>query len=185
MALDARVEYEKLFRIFGGWACEGVTSRALEMAGDDAITPAQFRCLDFLARRDSCSVGHLAAGLAISDPAATKLIDRVQDKGLVARRASRRNHRVVHVKLSQLGVSLAAKLIRRRDSLLCSPMDALSARQLQQMARALDNILMSALDCPEIIERVCLRCDGDHSPECVVNRARVTLAGADIFQFEV
>lgn len=182
MALDPRAECERLFRIFGRWACEGVTHRTLQVAGNDAVTPAQFRCLDLLARRDSCCVSELAAALAISEPAATKLIDRLQEKELVARTASRRDHRVVHVKLSQRGVSLAAELLRTRDDLLCSPMAVLSNRRLQLMARALESILMSALDCPEIIERVCLRCGGDHSPECVVHRVRSLAAGVDSSQ---
>ena len=180
MSLDGGCSCDRLLRVLVRWAGHVVIAQTLALAGDGALTPAQFRCLDFLAKRERCSVGELADGLAISDPAATKLVDRLQGKGLVARAGHASDRRVVHVAVSEAGVGLVSRLGRKRDSLVAGAFSKLSARRLQMLARSLDGLLICALDSPDTIRRVCLRCGGDHSPECVVNRAHILVTGEEI-----
>jgi len=194
MADRPGVDRDKLFRVFARWVEDALVSRTLGFAGVGAVpstrlrtvreppllTHAQFRCLDFLTRHQQCSVGDLSQGLAISDPAATKLVDRLESKGVVSRRASRDDRRVVYVDLSELGAGLIARLGRRRDGLMASAVESLSARKLHILAQLMESVLISALDSPQIIAQVCLRCGDDHSPNCVVNRAHIVITGASI-----
>jgi DNA-binding MarR family transcriptional regulator len=199
----AEVDSSKLFRVFARWVEGALVTRTLASAEEAALRPAQgprgrnregraeqsqgaaithaqLRCLDFLARHKQCSVGELSQGLAISDPAATKLVDRLQSKGVVSRRASRDDRRVVYVELSELGCRLIARLGRKRDGLMQSAVESLSARNLEMLVRFMESVLMSALDSPQIIAQVCLRCGDDHSPDCVVNRAHIVITGNGI-----
>jgi DNA-binding MarR family transcriptional regulator len=180
MAVAQRMTCAKLIRVFARWADDGVIARTLDFPGDDLITPAQFRCLEFLAHQERCSIGDVADGLAISDPAATKLVDRLESKGLVARHNDRVDRRVVHVELSGTGQGLAQKLNHRRADIIESAIQGLTSARLRSMARALEGVLISALDSPEVIARVCLRCGDGHSPDCVVNRAHMRVTGVEI-----
>jgi DNA-binding MarR family transcriptional regulator len=170
----------KLLRVFARWANEGIVSQTLASAREDAVTSAQFRCLDYLAHQPRCSIGDIAAGLAISDPAATKLVDRLETRGLVGRQSDRADRRVVYVELSDLGQSMAKKLGVRRAELIDSAIRGLTAARLQSVTRTLESMLFSALDSPEIIALVCLRCGDEHAPDCVVNRAHIRLTGVEI-----
>ena len=180
MSRDGGRSCDRLLRVLVRWAGDAVTAQTLELAGDGALTPAQLRCLDFLTKRERCSVGELADGLAISDPAATKLVDRLEGKGLVARSGHAGDRRVVYVVVSAVGVGLVLRLGRRRDSLVAGAFGKLSARRLQTLARSLESLLICALDSPDIIRRVCLRCGRNHAPECVVNRAHILVTGEEI-----
>lgn len=180
MSLEARLNYHRLFMIFSRWADRALTAQTLQMVSDVALTPAQARCLDFLSGRTHCSVGELAEGLAVSDPAATKLIDRLQRKGLVNRQTHPEDRRVVFVTLSQTGAALTAELDRSRESMVDAATRAISARALEQLADHLEQVLLAALDSPQLLRRVCLRCGEDHSAECVVNRAHIGLAGCEM-----
>jgi len=174
------VPCDRLFRVFARWIDDALVSRTLATNGHAAITPAQFRCLDFLARHEQCSVGGLSDGLAISDPAATKLVDRLAGKGLVNRRPSPDDRRVVYVYLSDAGASLIDRLAGSRDALLAAAIQSLSPHRRRMLIRCLEAVLASGLDRPEMIAQVCLRCGGNHRPECVVNRAHAAMTGEDI-----
>lgn len=178
MAVYPGVECDRLFRVFARWVEDALFNQTLDLVDEPGVTPAQFRCLDFLARHDVCSVGSLSEGLAISDPAATKLIDRLQGKGLVGRQMCENDRRVVYVQLSVSGSSLVEELARKRERLIGSAIGRLSYVKRQMLVRSLESVLLSALDSPEVVERVCLRCGASHSPDCVVNRAHVRLTGS-------
>jgi DNA-binding MarR family transcriptional regulator len=180
MVLDSGPSCDKLFRIFARWVGEVLVARTLELAGDGVLTTAQYHCLTMVAGREPCAVGRLAEGLGVSDPAATKVVSRLEGKGLVARTGWGADRRVVHVTLSQRGRSVMTRLERRRSELLEAVLTGFPARKLQQLAHGLEGLLLSALDSPEIIERVCLHCDGTHSGDCVVSRAYALVCGAEI-----
>lgn len=174
------MDHARLFRIFARWAGDGLVSRALQTAEEPSLTPAQLRCLDFLARREPCSIGTLAQGLAVSDPAATKLAHRLQDKGLVTRRTCADDRRVTHLQLTRSGLVLIERLSQQQLNLVQSALAALSAYQVAALTRALEAVLLAALDSPQIIERVCLRCGSGHAPDCIVNRAHIMVTGVEI-----
>jgi len=175
MALDRGSECEKLFRLFARWVGDGLDGRALNAAGDLAVTAAQFRCLEFLAGQQRCSIGDISDGLVISDPASTKLVDRLERKGLVGRQECRQDRRVVYVALSETGLGLVRKVSTERDALARVVLDDFPPDRLDLLAGLLESLLESALDSRETIARVCLRCGNGHSSQCVVSRAHATL----------
>ena len=63
----------------------------------------QYTLLGFLSAKGSLTMGHLAALMGHSTPAATGLVDRLCKSGLVRRTASPQDRRQVHVEITENG----------------------------------------------------------------------------------
>jgi DNA-binding MarR family transcriptional regulator len=179
MALDRGLECEKLFRLFARWVGDHLDGQPLSAAGDLAITAAQFRCLEFLAGQERCSIGDISDGLIISDPASTKLVDRLERKGLVGRQQSADDRRVVYVRLNESGRTLVGRVSSERAMRARAVLAEVSADKLDLLAELLASLLESVLDSREVIARVCLRCGNGHASQCVVSRAHAILTGGE------
>lgn len=87
---------------FASQVAAAITEKMLE---DTGVTRAQWVMLTALLREDSLTVNELARYLRVTDPAASRLIDRMQSKGLVARTPDPDDRRVVRVALTPAGES--------------------------------------------------------------------------------
>ena len=59
-------------------------------AGDaNALTPTKLRALDVLGETASCGSGELAGRIGVDETTATRLVDRLEEAGLVERGASK------------------------------------------------------------------------------------------------
>ncbi|HET7558560.1 MAG TPA: MarR family transcriptional regulator [Limnochordia bacterium] len=80
------------------------------------ISPSQFFVLHLLDRKETPTMGDLAAYLGCSLSAATAIIDRLVDAGFVERNRDTDDRRVVRIQLTGSGVALLerSRLARRR-----------------------------------------------------------------------
>lgn len=74
------------------------------------LTAPQLTCLRHLLRHGSRSAGELAAGISLSQPTVTGILDRLERKGLVERRRSAEDRRRVVVALTPAGRELATSV---------------------------------------------------------------------------
>jgi DNA-binding MarR family transcriptional regulator len=97
-------------------ALVAVAARSLASGGAD-ITLPQYRALVLLASRGALRVSDLAELLAVNGSTATRLCDRLQVRGLVARDRSVDDRRSVNVSLTASGAELVhhVTVARRRD----------------------------------------------------------------------
>lgn len=65
-----------------------------------ALTGRQKEAVVFLAHRDAVTMGEFADGLRISRAAASELVSRLLEKGVIRREADPRDRRVVRVRLA-------------------------------------------------------------------------------------
>ena len=79
-----------------------IAARSLADAGEE-VTLTQYRSLVVLASRGPQSVAALAEAVAVTPPTASRLCERLVRKGLVRRRADRRDRRQVRVGLTETG----------------------------------------------------------------------------------
>ena len=93
-------------------ALVGVAARSLARVEDD-VTLVQYRALVLLDRGPR-NVGSLARALDIHPSTATRLCDRLEDKGLVERGTSADNRREVSVVLSRSGHRLVESVMKER-----------------------------------------------------------------------
>ncbi len=89
---------------------EAWNERANRWLREKRITFTQFRALLLLSEEEGQTLSQLSRRLSRTRCAVTGLVDRLEEKGLVRRKRSRRDRRQIHVTLTEKGRELAAEL---------------------------------------------------------------------------
>ena len=170
-------DVDRLCRIFCN-VIEGiVTARALADTNGVGLSRAQFEGLQYVYLHPRCCIKDLAAGLAVSHPAAVKLVERLEGRGLVARSAHERDRRVVQLLTTDAGAAQASLTIAARGEAIRRIVERTSEECPAALAVCLDSFVRAALESEKDTEGVCLRCGGGHSDDCPVCQAEVDLLG--------
>lgn len=143
----------------------------------EKLTPVQLYCMYYVFVHGEPSVGSVADGLAVSDAAAVKLIDRLVRKDLLIREEDRSDRRILKIKLTEQGRVLVGKYTAKQSEIF----DEIIARMTQEARTSLEigltGFLEAALLKPEQIEEICLKCGWEHIPECPGNVRYMELTG--------
>ena len=99
------------------------------------MTPSKLRALDLLARQGGLRVGELAAQVGIDDATATRLVDRLEDAGLVERRREPDDRRATTVALTRAGEELVTAIAAQRQLFFCDVLEALDRREREELVR--------------------------------------------------
>ena len=119
-----------------------LTRRMGEALQPHKLTLSQYGVLEALreAGDDGLACGEIAGRMITREPDVTRLLDRLEDRGLVSRHRRRPDRRIVRTQLTPSGVALLATID--------GPMRALQTDHLRSVARqdlsALDALLKSA-----------------------------------------
>jgi len=70
------------------------------------VTSRQIEVLTVLSRSTSCSLGEIVSALGVSYAAASKMINRLEDKGLVTRSINEMDRRSTDIHLTQKGTQM-------------------------------------------------------------------------------
>ena len=105
------------------------------------ITAAQARALYYLLTNDGCPTGDLSRALALDESAATGLIDRLEDKGLVARRAVSSDRSSIGVFLTESGRNAARICLGVTKKLNDTLKEGLSREEIDVFSRVLKKII--------------------------------------------
>ena len=121
------------------------------------------------------TVGELAKVLALTGSGAVRLVDRLEQDGLVRRLPSR--GRQVVVRLSERGRRLAKRLQCGRLQVIDEVLSVLSAEERRQLGSLLEAVLLRAPLDAERARQTCRfcdhgRCDGERCPVGRSVRAR-------------
>ena len=96
----------------------GPHKEARSQARGEPLTGRQMRAVVFLAHRGGITMGELADGLEIGRAAASELVARLTEKGVVVREDDPEDRRVVHVRLVGPAKDYAdSLLVKWRDQL--------------------------------------------------------------------
>lgn len=144
------------------------------------LTPSQLMGLSYLYRHGESSVGEIAQGLAITHPAAVRMIGRLKKKGLVHRTVSEADRRVSLIGLTKSGQELAVGVITKRTETLSRALARVKPEDFENVMRGLEALLAAILMDKEDVESVCLKCGDDHIGCCIVNRTQLELTGTTI-----
>lgn len=101
---------------------ESTRARIPAVAAELELSTAQCEVLRRLPPRRPLTMGELARSLACDASNVTGLVDRLESRGLVERRASRRDRRVKVIALTREGGHVRARLVAR----LSRPPDPIS-----------------------------------------------------------
>ncbi len=83
-------------------------------------------------------ITELAAGEGVTQPAITRLVDRLQARGWVARESDPRDGRAVVVRLTPFGLEVCARLRAEYQALVHEEMAALADGDVEILAGAID-----------------------------------------------
>jgi DNA-binding MarR family transcriptional regulator len=104
------------------------------------LSPTQYNVLRILrgAGPDGWACREIGCRMITRDPDVTRLLDRLEARGLVSRRRERSDRRVVKTRITPEGL----RILKELDE----PVDALHRRQLQHMGRRRRQLLARLLD---------------------------------------
>lgn len=149
-----------------------------DLAGDE-ITPAQFQSLRHIAQHGHCTIGSIAEGLSVSQPAATMLVDRLAKRELVDRQTGRYDRRQAEVSLTPHAVELIAQLEADRTERLGRILELMTSQERGRFVESLERFVAAALKL-ETVDEACLKCGVEHREGCIVNKTHLELAGRQI-----
>lgn len=104
------------------------------------LTPSQISALATIANRGPITLGSLAEHESVSAPSITKVINVLQESGLVAREADPSDRRVNYVTVTPEGAALVAESRRRKTAWLSGRIRELTPEQRKRLDEAIDVI---------------------------------------------
>ena len=110
------------------------------LASDLELSPAQCHVLHLIEPDRPVAMGQLAETLACDKSNVTGLVDRLESRGLVRRRASAGDRRVKVLVLTPTGTRLRAMLVQRMSA-PPTAMERLSLSERRALARILARLL--------------------------------------------
>jgi DNA-binding MarR family transcriptional regulator len=99
------------------------------------LTPSKIRALDLLAEHGGLRVGELADRVGIDDATATRLVDRLEEIGVVGRTSEVGDRRATTVALTPAGEELVAGIAAQRQLFFCDVLDALEPVERAELVR--------------------------------------------------
>jgi MarR family transcriptional regulator, organic hydroperoxide resistance regulator len=108
--------------------------------GDGGLTITQLRVLYRLRGDARASAGEIADHLAVTPSTVTAIVERLVQRGLVARGGREGDRRVTELGLTPLGREMVEEAARSRQSNLRHSFDLLSVAEREQLARLLDKL---------------------------------------------
>jgi DNA-binding MarR family transcriptional regulator len=166
-----RTPVTKLADIFCKAVDVVLTDQALADAPCQNLSRSQWEGTLFVQRHAYCSIRDLAEGLAVSHPAAVKMVERLVRKGLLERRESMQDRRVVELSLSPLGDRCVDSVRDQRAQALEKFLAEMSPEDTERLLTGLHAFLEAVLQDRETAEAVCLHCGREHVEECLVSKS--------------
>lgn len=106
------------------------------------LTPAQYNTLRILrgSQPESLPCGEIRARMVTTVPDVTRLLDRMEKKGLVRRERCEGDRRVVRVAITDAGVELLADIAPHLSTWNQSRLDHLGPEDLRLLSRLLERV---------------------------------------------
>jgi DNA-binding MarR family transcriptional regulator len=104
------------------------------------LTLAQYNVLRILrgAGPEGATCGHVSDNLVRHDPDVTRLVDRLDKRGLVERARDTKDRRVVRTRITKTGVALLAELDEPVDELHARQLGHVGSKRLADLVALLD-----------------------------------------------
>jgi DNA-binding MarR family transcriptional regulator len=106
------------------------------------ISGAQLWALSVVIRTPGLRVSDLAAAMAIHQSTASNLVERLSERGLLQRRRSTLDHRVVHLEPAPKGIKLMEQIDQPPEGVLPQALAQLSPQSLGELHRLLNELIV-------------------------------------------
>jgi DNA-binding MarR family transcriptional regulator len=157
---------EKLAGVFSDIVVKTMTVQLLRELDELDITLSQLQALTRVAERRKSSIGSIAEGLGITHPAAVKLVDKLQRKGLVTRGVAPTDHRQSEIAVTDEGRRLVSQVRQERTQRLAGVLDRMQAEDRQALIQGLEAFVTQALRDERALDALCLSCQALLPTDC-------------------
>ena len=153
--------------VFVSTVSEAVEKRLLRETLGDKLTYSQLKLLRLVGLADSQTIGDVAAFLGISDPAASKAVDKLVREKLV-RRSEAEDRRAISLSLTASGRRLLVLYEEARRQKLQAIFERVPPEELHRVAEFLDQISAHLLESGPPAEELCLQCGIYFREKCLI-----------------
>lgn len=137
----------------------------LVQAGGAGVTPRQLQLLEFIAVAGH-RIDDVAKFLRVSPPAATKAVDKLERRGLVARTGCAGDRRVRLLECSPEGLELVTRYRALQQETLAGALGGFADEELSRLAALLERYSRALISAETRGDGLCLRCSGYYDPDC-------------------
>lgn len=113
-------------------------ARLLRRQTDTGLSPSQLSALTSIDRHGPVTLGALAEREQVAPPSITKVVAKLEERGLVTRCAGATDRRVALVSTTSTGAELLAEVRQRKDMWLAARIAGLDEGERRRLADALD-----------------------------------------------
>jgi DNA-binding MarR family transcriptional regulator len=167
------LELERLMDLFSR-LINMTTLETLRYLREYHLTVSQLRGLRFLKRHEDCLVGDLANGLAVSYPAASKLMDRLINRGLSQRRNDETDRRNTRLRVTIKGERVLETIEEKRQREIAQIFLRLEEEEQRFLTQGLKRFLEAALSDEAIIDKICLHCGTEHFDDFLIHKLKIS-----------
>lgn len=171
--------FQRTVRLFSQAVLYLVLKPALDELAKQDLTQVQLSCIRFTHHHPEASVGTIADGLGVSAAAAAKLIDRLVKKDLLTREVDPQDRRVLKIKVTPEGQKLLKSICSLETEFFTTILKRMPPDSLEALERGIVNFLKAALENPEQVDEICLKCGWSHDLDCPGNLRYHELTGHD------
>src|SRR5262245_6412606 len=113
------------------------------------LTYAQSQVLSYAAEHPDCTMGEVAKAFGVSLPAVTQIVDRLEDKRLLARTDHPTDRRVYVLALTRQGRGVVHDLETTRLAAMEAVLRRVTARERRRIVEGLETLVDAATRVPE------------------------------------
>ena len=139
---------------------------------EEDLTASQLLALRYILLHPNCALSSLAQGLGISNPAATKVMDRLEKKDLVVR-VQGSDRRQIKAVLTDKGHRVGEGTLRLQMEAYASLIESLEEDERNVLQQGMESIIRAAVKAYPDWQQLCLHCGtGCAQDDCPLHRYR-------------
>ena len=154
--------------LFSSALTEVLQAGLLRRVAGSQLSFSHLKLLQLLGVAKTQTIGELAAFLGISNAAASKMVDKLVQRGFLSRAVRSNDRRSAHVSLTPRSRRLLAEYEKRRREKLARVFRGHSASELRKLARLLDQVTTAIVNHSAKPEEICLHCGIYFRGKCLV-----------------
>ena len=157
-------------QVFASSVNNVIEERLLRQVGPRQLTFSQFKLLKLLALTDAQTIGDVAAFLGVSNPAASKAVDKLVRQGLLVRSEALADRRATELSLTDSSRRVLADYDAARNKKLAGVFRQFSPADLRRTSELLDQLSAGIVDHTAQADDLCLQCGIYYRKKCLVRQ---------------
>ena len=160
---------DRLVNLLGAFAVAATDEIAHSTLALGHRRDADCAAVNFIGHAPGLSVDEIAAVMALSQPAAVRLVERLERDGLVEKRPGE-NHKTLALHLTSAGRAFRRRLLSERYARIDALLDALDVREREQFEYLLEKMLARHVRDEMHAGSICRLCDERICTPCPMER---------------